>query len=111
MLKKLGYSADVATNGLEALDALEQRHYDVIFMDIQMPEMDGIEATRRIRKSWISRTIKIIAITAHATEYSRKDCLEAGMDDYITKPVTTEDLRAALDTVKDKVIDPCCIHR
>ncbi len=121
MLKKLGYSADVAGNGLEALEALEQRHYDVILMDIQMPEMDGIEATKRIRKIWISRNIKIIAITAHAFEHTREECLAAGMDNYITKPVTTEDLRAVLDrtrvedeviidTVIDKVIDPYYIQ-
>lgn len=100
MLKKLGYGADVAGNGLEALRALEQRHYDVILMDIQMPDMDGIEATKRIRKSLTSRDIKIIAVTAHALEYTREECLAAGMDNYMTKPMTTEDLRAALDRVK-----------
>ena len=110
ILKKLGYCADVAANGLEALKALEQQHYDVILMDIQMPEMDGIEATKRIRNSWTYRNIKIVAVTAHALEFTRADCLAAGMDSYITKPVTTEDLRAALDRVKNKVIDPYYIQ-
>jgi CheY-like chemotaxis protein len=111
MLKKLGYRADVASNGLEALNAIEERHYDVILMDIQMPEMDGIEATKRIRKRWTSRDIKIIAVTAHALEYTREECIAAGMDNYITKPVTTEDLKAALDRIKveDRVMDPCRI--
>lgn len=104
MLRKLGYSADVASNGLEALKALEHRHYDVILMDIQMPEMDGLEATKRIRESRPNRNLIIIAITAHALEFTRDDCLNAGMDCYMTKPMTTEDLRAALDMVRDKSI-------
>lgn len=100
MLKKLGYSADVACNGLEALRALEQQNYDVILMDIQMPEMDGIEATKRIRRRSISKDTKIIAVTAHALEYTREECIAAGMDNYMTKPMTTEDLKAVLDRVK-----------
>ncbi len=95
MLKKLGYSADVAGNGLEALRALEQRHYDVILMDIQMPEMDGIEATKIIRQRWPAGP-KIIAITAYALDYSRETCLKAGMDDYIAKPVSMDDLANVL---------------
>jgi CheY-like chemotaxis protein len=111
MLKKLGYCADVAANGLEAIKALEHHHYDVILMDIQMPEMDGIEATRKIRKSWLSRGIIIIAITAHALEFTREDCLKAGMDCYMTKPITTEDLRAVLDIVRHKAIIPYSLQR
>ncbi len=104
MLKKLGYRADVASNGLEALQALKHQHYDVVLMDIQMPEMDGIEATKRIRERWLNKSIIIIAITAHALEFTREDCLKAGMDCYMTKPIKTEDLRAALDVVKDKAV-------
>lgn len=106
MLKKLGYRADVAANGLEALKALESHHYDVILMDIQMPGMDGIEATKRIRECRLNRSVIIIAITAHALEFTREDCLKAGMDCYMTKPITTEDLRAVLDMARDKTIIP-----
>lgn len=107
MLGKLGYHADLAANGLEALKSMEQRHYDVIFMDIQMPEMDGIEATRRIRAIWKNKRVKIIAITAHALDFTRDDCLAAGMDGYITKPVKTEDLIAALQLANDGVTSGC----
>ena len=100
MLNKLGYSADVAFNGREVLQALERQPYDVILMDIQMPEMDGFEATRAIRKLWASPDQpKIIAITAYALEGDREKCLEAGMDDYISKPVKMEDLLAVLKSI------------
>lgn len=111
MLKKLGYCADVAANGHEALKALEHHHYDVILMDIQMPGMDGIEATKKIRECWLNRSIIIIAITAHALEFTREDCLKAGMDCYMTKPITTEDLRAILDMASDKAIVPYSLQR
>lgn len=97
MLNKLGYSADVACNGLEVLQALERQPYDVILMDVQMPEMDGLDATRAIRKRWASTDQpKIIAITAHALEGDRERCLAAGMNDYIKKPVEMEELQAFL---------------
>ncbi len=95
MLKRLGYPVDVATNGLEALQALKHKSYRLILMDIQMPEMDGIEATRIIRQRW-SAGPKIIAITAYALDYSREMCLEAGMDDYIAKPVNINELADVL---------------
>jgi len=95
MLGKMGYSADVAENGIEVLKALERREYDLILMDIQMPEMDGITATMEIRKIW-PLSPKIIAVTAYALEGDRERCLEAGMDEYLTKPVKMEDLRAAI---------------
>jgi CheY-like chemotaxis protein len=96
MLKKLGYKADIAANGIEALQALERQHYDVVLMDIKMPEMDGLEATRIIRQRWPNGP-KIIALTAYALEGDREKCLEAGMDGYIAKPVKKEDLAEVLE--------------
>lgn len=98
MLKRLGYHVDVAANGLEALQALEHQSYNIILMDIQMPLMDGLEATRIIRQ-WLSaeKQPRIIAVTAHALDYSREMCIDAGMDDYIAKPVHKEDLAEMLE--------------
>ncbi len=97
MLRKLEVEADVATNGLEALDALLGVSYDLVLMDCQMPEMDGFEASRRIRdRERGSRRIPIVAMTANAMVGDRERCLESGMDDYIPKPVRMEDLRRAL---------------
>jgi CheY-like chemotaxis protein len=95
ILKKIGYVADVASNGLEVLAALEHHPYDVVLMDIQMPKMDGIEATKKIRERWPNGP-KIVAITAHALQGDREKCLAAGMDDFISKPVKLEKLRALL---------------
>jgi CheY-like chemotaxis protein len=99
MLNKLGYHADVAANGTEVLRSLEIQPYDLILMDVQMPEMDGFEAARAIRKHWVSADQpKIIAITAYALKGDREECLDAGMDDYISKPVKLEDLREILES-------------
>ncbi len=97
-LDKMGYSADVVGNGLEAVKAVAKKPYDVILMDIQMPEMDGMEATRRIREQWLGPANRpyIIAVTAHAMLGYREKCLEAGMNEYVTKPVRLEDLAAAM---------------
>ena len=95
MLKKIGYKADVAVNGLEVLQALDRKDYDVILMDIQMPEMDGLEATRHIR-SRQSEQPRIIAMTAYALEGDREHCLDEGMDEYLTKPIKKEELEKAL---------------
>jgi len=97
MLKKLGYRADKAANGREALAALETKSYDLILMDVQMPEMDGLEATREIRRRWPSRGPKIVALTAHAIAGDKEKCLQAGMDDYLCKPIDLDDLRAAVE--------------
>lgn len=97
LLERLGYRADVAGNGLEALDALRQRFYDVILMDVQMPEMDGLEATRCIRREWQGEKCpRIIAMTANVMDEDRKDCMDTGMDDYVSKPIRVEQLIAAL---------------
>jgi CheY-like chemotaxis protein len=95
MLKRLGYRADVANNGLEVLRALQEKPYDVVLMDVQMPELDGLEATRRIRDSGMDT--RIIAMTAHALEGDREECLQAGMNEYISKPIKIEELRKALE--------------
>jgi|GEM_PF-343182 len=95
MLKRMGYRADMAADGCEVLQALELLPYDLVLMDVQMPEMDGLEAARQIRKRWPVWP-KIIAITAYAMEGDREKCIEAGMDDYIAKPVKKDDLEAIL---------------
>ena len=100
MLGRLGVAADVVSNGLEALEALETTRYDLILMDMQMPGMDGVEATERIRgedSPSAYRRIPIIAMTACAMEGDRETCLAAGMDDYLSKPVTVAALRGMLE--------------
>jgi CheY-like chemotaxis protein/nitrogen-specific signal transduction histidine kinase len=97
MLKRIGYQADIAMNGLEVLERLNHHHYDVILMDLQMPKMDGMEATRRIIADFPGhRCPTIIAMTANALEGDRQECLDAGMHDYVTKPVKIEQLAHAL---------------
>ncbi|MBU4231729.1 MAG: response regulator [Proteobacteria bacterium] len=99
----MGYRADVAANGLEALAALERQSYDVVLMDVQMPEMDGLEASRRIKQNWPpGARPRIIAMTANAMQGDREKCLAAGMDDYITKPIRTEALVSALSQTQPK---------
>jgi CheY-like chemotaxis protein len=84
MLKKLGFSVDVACNGIEALDAVDKSSYDAVLMDCQMPVMDGFEATRQLRQCEQGTHIPIIAMTANAMKGDREKCLEAGMDDYVS---------------------------
>jgi signal transduction histidine kinase/CheY-like chemotaxis protein len=95
MLKRLGYSAEAVFTGREALEALENGNYSFVIMDVRMPEMDGLEATRMIREK-LKSDIKIIAVTAYALKGDRERCLEAGMDDYLSKPVRIEDLKLML---------------
>lgn len=97
MLERLGYRADTTTNGVELLAALERQSYDVVLLDVQMPEMDGLEAAARIKSQWSAQTRpRVIGMTALAMEGDRERCLEAGMDDYITKPIRRQALEAAL---------------
>ena len=97
MLRKIGYQADLASNGFDVLAALDRQAYDVVLMDIQMPDMDGFEATRRILARFPKmKRPRIIALTAHALNGDRERCLEAGMDGYLSKPVKIEDLQSAL---------------
>jgi CheY-like chemotaxis protein len=98
MMKRLGHSADLASNGFEALDALEHSVYDIVLMDILMPVMDGIEATREIRRRIpAERQPIIIAFTAYIVPDGREICIEAGMDDYLTKPATIDELARMID--------------
>ncbi len=101
LLQRLGYTADVATNGLEAIEALERQPYDVVLMDVQMPQLDGLDATRRICEQWPPESRPhIIAMTANALPEDREACFAAGMNDYVAKPIRAEELAAALKRVK-----------
>jgi CheY-like chemotaxis protein len=100
LLERMGYSTAVAGNGFEVLDHLEREPFDLVLMDVQMPEMDGLEATRRIRARWPGRPLRIVAMTANAMDGDREMCLAAGMDDYLGKPIRPEALAAALRAVQ-----------
>ena len=103
LLKKMGYRADVVGNGLEVINALERQSYDVILMDLQMPEMDGLTATQKICERWpASIRPWIVAVTANAMQGDREACLKAGMDNYISKPIQIEELVAALQQVPSR---------
>jgi CheY-like chemotaxis protein len=102
LLERMGYRADVAANGLETIEALQRQPYDVVLMDVQMPEMDGLEATRRIRQLspeelGVGGQPRIIAMTASVMQEDRDACQTAGMDDYVSKPVRVDELVRALN--------------
>src|SRR2546427_4079982 len=105
LLQQMGYKAELAANGLEALSALDRAPFDLIFMDVMMPEMNGLEATKIIRQRQDQPTkytnykspIIIIAMTANAMQGDREKCLAAGMDDYLSKPVRLEDIRGIME--------------
>jgi light-regulated signal transduction histidine kinase (bacteriophytochrome)/CheY-like chemotaxis protein len=105
-LEKLGYQADLAVNGLEVLKALEYKFYDLILMDIQMPEMDGLETTRRIRlkekETMAINKVKIVAMTANTMSEDRENCIQIGMDDFIGKPIRINELDALLQKFSSK---------
>jgi PAS domain S-box-containing protein len=101
LLDQLGYRADVASNGLEALEALERQPYDVVLMDVQMPELDGLDASRRICERWPAEVRpRIIAMTANAMPEDREACFAAGMDDYVAKPIRPNELTVALSRAR-----------
>jgi signal transduction histidine kinase/CheY-like chemotaxis protein/tetratricopeptide (TPR) repeat protein len=103
ILERMGYRADLASNGIEAIESVQRQRYDVVLMDVQMPEMDGLEAARRICARWApGRRPRIIAMTANAMQGDRDQCLAAGMDDYLTKPIRIERLEEAL-----RLATPC----
>lgn len=107
MLKRLGYRADVAANGLEALNLLDNKKYNIILMDIQMPQMDGLEATRIIREKMHPNDRPcIIAMTAYALNGDKEGCLKAGMDDYISKPIQINELERVLHRCEDRMKQP-----
>ena len=106
ILQQMGYGADLASNGIEAVESVERQTYDVVLMDVQMPEMDGLEATRRIVKRWPDTRPRIVAMTANAMQGDREACLAAGMDDYITKPIRVDVLvEALLNTPTRRALD------
>ncbi|MFB3763720.1 MAG: response regulator [Methanotrichaceae archaeon] len=101
MLSRLGYGSNMVTNGKEAVEALAIQPYDLIFMDLQMPILDGLRAAQTIRENLAGKPQPyIIAITAYADRFDRETCKNAGMDDYITKPATLNDIREALKSAK-----------
>ena len=106
-LRKLGHTVDIVGNGAEAIAALERTRYDLVLMDCQMPELDGYEATRRIRQRTDAlHGIPIVAMTANAMQGDREKCHEAGMDDYISKPVKLEDLKTVIERVVSRTRPP-----
>jgi len=114
LLQQFGFKADIANNGLAALGALERQPYDIIFMDVQMPELDGLETTRRIRQrqqdpsaiAHFQRPIMIVAMTANAMHGDREKCVAAGMDDYIPKPVRPEAIQELIERAGNKMFGP-----
>jgi PAS domain S-box-containing protein len=106
LLAQMGYRADVASNGLEAVAAVERQPYDVVLMDVQMPELDGFEASREINRRWPADRPRIVAMTANAMEGDRELCEAAGMDDYVAKPIRVEELVAALGRCRPRGESP-----
>ena len=97
LLQQMGYRADLASNGLEAIECVARQTYDVVLVDVQMPEMDGLEASRRITARWpAGQRPRIVAMTANAMQGDREMCLAAGMDDYLSKPIRLDELVEAL---------------
>ena len=103
LFHKLGYTVDIAKNGQEALNAVDEKTYDMIFMDMQMPVMDGVEATKRLVEKWGKNTPRIIAMTANVLSQDREKCFDAGMNDFIGKPINVEHVVNALEKCKATV--------
>jgi CheY-like chemotaxis protein/HPt (histidine-containing phosphotransfer) domain-containing protein len=114
LLERMGYAADVAANGAEAVAAVEHGHYDLVLMDVQMPEMDGLEATKRIIERHGPDRPRIVALTADAMQDDRERCLAAGMDDYLAKPIRPAELAEALERAAQPAegpLDPDALDR
>lgn len=108
MLSHLGYRADMVTNGQEAIQSLEKQPYDLVFMDIQMPIMDGLRAAQTIRQNMADKEAGkerpyIIAITAYADRFDKETCIHAGMNDYLSKPATLEDIRGTIQSAQKRL--------
>jgi CheY-like chemotaxis protein len=106
MLEKLGHAVVVANNGRQAIDKINEHKFDVVFMDVQMPEMDGVTATGEIRKGEqaTGRHLPIVAMTAHAMKGDKEKCLEAGMDDYVSKPIRRKDLADVIARIVERFL-------
>jgi len=105
LFQRLGYIVDIANNGLEVIEMLRSRNYDLVFMDIQMPVMDGLEATAKILEEWnFAMRPRIIAMTANAMPSDREECLAAGMDDFLSKPIQIENLIAAIKRIQTHIL-------
>ncbi|MEO8305831.1 MAG: GAF domain-containing protein [Betaproteobacteria bacterium] len=103
LLQQMGYRADLASNGIEAIECVQRQTYDVVLMDVQMPEMDGLEASKEITKRWsANERPRIVAMTANAMQGDREMCIAAGMDDYLTKPIRVDQLVEALTLVQPR---------
>jgi len=107
LLNRWGYSAKIAENGRQALEIFAKQTFDLVLMDVQMPEMDGFEATRAIRdrEAGTGRRIPIIAMTAHAMKGDRERCLEVGMDDYVSKPIAVDLLQSAINALVPQAVE------
>lgn len=105
ILRTFGLNVDIAVNGQEALDAMRAKDYDLVFMDLQMPKMDGLEVTRSIRMEQPLHPCKIVALTANAFPADREACIAAGMDDYLAKPIQIDTLKAILDRLIPEIIE------
>jgi CheY-like chemotaxis protein len=103
LLERMGLRAEVVGDGRAAVDAVGSGQFDLVLMDVQMPEMDGLEATRQIRSAWPDRRLRIVGLTANAMAGDREACLAAGMDDYVSKPIRPEELEAAIAKVRPAV--------
>jgi CheY-like chemotaxis protein len=105
LLERMGHGGtDVVEDGAAVLEALQTTDYDLVLMDVQMPRMDGLEATRQVRSRWPDRPIRIVGLTANAMAGDREACLEAGMDDYVSKPIRPDELARAIDRTPTRAV-------
>lgn len=100
ILEKLGYNAFIVENGIKVMEELEKNPYDVILMDLQMPDMDGIECTKKIREKYGNDKLKIIALTADAFKSTENECISSGMDSFLSKPFDVQKLASLLNSYK-----------